>query len=220
MRTGAKAGMVERSHWRRASTWAVISAAMFIYVCVIVLAHKAGYIDDNLIRIVQGWESPGMTDLMETFTWLGSTKVAIIIALVAIVVLAVLLRHRKELVLFILVVGLAPLLNRLIKSIFERERPTLHRLIEEVGYSFPSGHSMSAFTMYAILTYLLWRHVQSAWGRTLMIVIGLALTLCIGISRIYLGVHYPSDVIGGFLISGAWVGLSIEVFERTVRRKG
>jgi len=193
---------------------------MFIYVCVIVLAHKAGYIDDNLIRIVQGWESPGMTDLMETFTWLGSTKVAIIIALVAIAVLAVFLRHRKELVLFILAVGLAPLLNRLIKSIFERERPTLHRLIEEVGYSFPSGHSMGAFTMYGILTYLLWRHVPSAWGRTLMVVIGLALTLCIGMSRIYLGVHYPSDVIGGYLISGAWIGLSIEVFERTVRRKG
>ncbi len=212
--------MIERSHWRRASTWAVLSAAMFIYVCVIVLAGKAGYIDDNLIRIVQGWESPGLTDLMETFTWLGSTNVAIIIALVAIVVLAVLLKHRMELVLFVLVVGLAPLLNRLIKSIFERERPTLHRLIEEVGYSFPSGHSMSAFTVYGILVYLLWRHVPSAWGRALMIVIGLALTLFIGISRIYLGVHYPSDVIGGYLLSGAWIGLSIEVFERTVRRKG
>ena len=212
--------MIERSHWRRASTWAVLSAAMFIYVCVIVLAGKAGYIDDNLIRIVQGWESPGLTNLMETFTWLGSTNVAIMIGLVAIVVLAVFLKHRKELVLFILSVGLTPLLNRLIKSIFERERPTFHRLIEEAGYSFPSGHSMGAFAMYGILAYLLWRHVPSAWGRTLMIAIGLALTLCIGISRIYLGVHYPSDVIGGYLISGAWIGLSIEVFERTVRRKG
>lgn len=211
--------MVDRSHWRRGSTWAVLSAALFIYVCVIVLAGKAGYIDDNVIRVVQGWESPGLTDLMETFTWLGSTKIAIIIVLVAMLVLAVFLGHRKELALFILVVGLAPLINKLIKSIFERERPDLHRLIEETGYSFPSGHSMSAFAMYGILAYLLWRHVPSAWGRTLVIVLGLAVTLSIGISRIYLGVHYPSDVIGGYLISGAWIGVSIEVFERTVRRK-
>lgn len=211
---------MDRSHWRRGSTWAVICAALFIYVCVSVLAHKAGYIDNDLIRIIQGWESPRLTDLMETFTWLGSTKVAVVIAIVAILVLAVFLRHRKELILFILVVGLAPLLNKLLKSIFERERPTLHRLIEEVGYSFPSGHSMSSFAMFGILTYLLWRHVPSAWGRTLMVVLGLSVTLSIGISRIYLGVHYPSDVIGGYLISGAWVGLSIEVFERTVRRRG
>ncbi|MFD0671524.1 phosphatase PAP2 family protein [Cohnella sp. GCM10027633] len=211
--------MINRSHWRRGSTWAVIAAAIFIYVSAIVLAGKAGFMDDDTIRYVQGWESPGLTSMMETFSWLGSTLAVVAISLVAIVLLAAVFGHRKELILFVIVVAGSAALNKLLKVTFQRDRPDIHRLVEQAGYSFPSGHSTAAFALYGVLAYLLWRHIPSGWGRGLMIAIGLIMTLGIGISRIYLGVHYPSDVIGGYLVSGALLGVSAEVFERTVRRR-
>lgn len=211
--------MVERSHWRRASTWGVLSAALFVYMCVIVLAGKAGFIDNDIIRIVQGWESPEITRAMKFFSWLGSTSVAATIAIVVLALLGIFLKHRKELLLFTVVVAGMPLINSLLKRMFVRERPDIHRIIQEHGYSFPSGHSSSSFVFYGVLAYLLWRHVKPAWGRGLMVVLGLAVPLCIGLSRIYLGVHYPSDVIGGYLIGGAFLGAAIEAFGRFVRPK-
>lgn len=211
--------MADRNYWRRASTWGVLSAALFVYMCVIVLANKAGFIDDDAIRVVQGWESPELTRVMKFFSWLGSTDVATVIAILVLAILGVFLKHRKELLLFTIVVAGMPLINHLLKNIFERDRPDIHRIVQEHGFSFPSGHSSASFAMYGVLAYLLWRHVKTGWGRGIMLALGLLFPLCIGLSRIYLGVHYPSDVIGGYLVSGAFLGAAIEVYGRIVRPK-
>lgn len=105
-------------------------------------------------------------------------------------------------------------MNHLLKDFFQRERPTIHRLAEEVGYSFPSGHSMAAFALYGAFVYLLWKHVNSRTGRALLAAIGAIIVFAIGISRIYLGVHYPSDVVGGYFASWVWLGLMIESFRK------
>src|SRR5690606_15912927 len=97
------------------------------------------------------------------------------------------------------------LLNIILKFIFQRSRPDINRMISEEGYSFPSGHSMAAFSLYGILTFLLWRHIQTRAGRTILLIINSLMILFIGISRIYLGVHYPSDVIGAYTASGVWL---------------
>jgi undecaprenyl-diphosphatase len=73
---------------------------------------------------------------------------------------------------------------------------------------------MAAFTLYGILTFLLWRHLPSYRSRSSLIIISAIMILMIGISRIYLGVHYPSDVLGGFLISGSWLFFSISIYQR------
>jgi undecaprenyl-diphosphatase len=96
-----------------------------------------------------------------------------------------------------------------LKLVFHRARPDLHRLIEIGGYSFPSGHATNAFALYGILTFLLWRHISPQSGRILLIFISALMILMIGISRIYLGVHYPSDVIAGYFISGFWLMMAI-----------
>ncbi|MNI69722.1 Undecaprenyl-diphosphatase BcrC [compost metagenome] len=123
------------------------------------------------------------------------------------------LKHRMELVLFLCTGIGSSLLNSLLKLWFHRERPTIHRLIEQEGFSFPSGHSMAAFSLYGGVAYLLWRHLPRRWERVMLILFTVLMTGGIGWSRIYLGVHYPSDVIGGYAASGAWLMLCIAGFE-------
>lgn len=175
--------------------------------------------DEVYISAVQGLESPGWTSVMKFFTFIGSGEVVALLALVLVAFLYVVLKHRSELILFVWVTGGSGLLNIVLKLLFHRERPTLHRLIEETGFSFPSGHSMAAFAFYGIITYLLWRHITGRWGRSILVILCLLFILAIGISRIYLGVHYPSDVLGGYLASAAWLGLSIWIFEHRRNQK-
>ncbi|MGZ4163858.1 MAG: phosphatase PAP2 family protein [Tumebacillaceae bacterium] len=129
------------------------------------------------------------------------------------------LKHRTEIVLFAAVMVGTVVMNQVLKALFHRARPDIHQIVTETGYSFPSFHSMGSFALYGILTFLLWRHIKTGFGRGLMIVVGFVLTVMIGISRIYLGVHYVSDVVGGFLVSGFWLGCCIYVFQRYKERQ-
>jgi undecaprenyl-diphosphatase len=158
-------------------------------------------------------ESASLTSLAKTLSLVGSSILAISISVLTMILLYFLLKHRMELALFLWVGLGSQLLNSLMKQWFHRERPNIHRIIEEVGYSFPSGHSMAAFSLYGVIAFLLWRHLPRQWERILLVILAVLMTVGIGWSRIYLGVHYPSDVIGGYAASGAWLMLSIGWFE-------
>ena len=92
-------------------------------------------------------------------------------------------------------------LNQLLKHILQRPRPTEYRIIEESGYSFPSGHSMVSMAFYGYFIYLIYKYVKNKYLKWTAISLLSILICLIGISRIYLGVHYTSDVLAGFLIS-------------------
>lgn len=195
-------------------TMSLVLGVLFVIMMVLVGADRIAWFDQSIINAVQGMENEGLTRIMKGFTFLGSSLVATLLSVIAFLFLWLVLRHRKELLMFLLSVGGSEIWNIIIKNWMQRQRPNTHRLIEISGFSFPSGHSMAAFALYGTLTYLLWRHIPSLAGRIAMIVIGVALTLLIGISRIYLGVHYPSDVFGGYLASATWLMLSIYIFEK------
>jgi undecaprenyl-diphosphatase len=197
----------------------LLLAVGFVAVVMLVGNKRIAKFDERIISAVQGMESPGWTFIMKFFTTIGSGFVVALLTLLLCIFLYAVLKHRQELIFLVAVVGGTGILNLMLKLLFQRDRPTLHRLIEITGYSFPSGHSMAAFALYGALTYLLWRHIPSTWGRSLQVSLSSVFILAIGVSRIYLGVHYPSDVVGGYLASGTFLGLFIWVFERRKSRK-
>ncbi|MGX7395473.1 phosphatase PAP2 family protein [Carnobacterium mobile] len=108
----------------------------------------------------------------------------------------------------------AGLLNHYVKEIFQRQRPTIKHLVVQGGYSFPSGHSMGSLICYGGIAFLLIQLTRrSIWKRCILFFTAV-LVFLIGISRIYVGVHFPSDVLGGYLLGGAWLFLMIALYPR------
>ena len=115
--------------------------------------------------------------------------------------------------------GIVTILNQIIKFIMQRPRPTEFRIIEETGYSFPSGHSMVSLAFYGYLIYLIYKYINNKHLKRTLIILLSVLICIIGVSRIYLGVHYTSDVLGGFLISLAYLIIYIELVNKFVLEK-
>ncbi|MGN7401839.1 phosphatase PAP2 family protein [Cytobacillus praedii] len=192
----------------------VISLLAFSFMAFFVSANKVVQFDSTIITFVQGFENSSLTAVMKFFTFIGDTNSVIVLSILVITFLYAVLKHRVELILFIVAIIGSAVLNQLLKYSFQRARPELHRLIEIESYSFPSGHAMNAFTVYTIISFLLWRHIPSRAGRILLIIISALMIFTIGISRIYLGVHYPSDIIAGYFASACWLGLAIWFFQK------
>jgi undecaprenyl-diphosphatase len=103
-------------------------------------------------------------------------------------------------------------LNALLKQIVQRPRPEGFRLIAETGYSFPSGHSMVAMAFYGLLAWMVWHYEKDRFVKWLCVTGFCLVIVAVGLSRIYLGVHYASDVIAGFCVSIAWLVVYTRVF--------
>ena len=111
------------------------------------------------------------------------------------------------------------ILNQLLKRVLQRPRPTEYRIIEETGYSFPSGHSMISMAFYGYLIYLIYKYVENKYVKWILISLLSVLICLIGVSRIYLGVHYTSDVLGGFLISISYFVIYISAVNKFLVEK-
>lgn len=117
------------------------------------------------------------------------------------IILCIVIKNKKIGIAIISNLAIVTIFNQLLKRILQRPRPEEFRIINESGYSFPSGHSMISMAFYGFLIYLIYKNVKNKYIKwSLIIVLGI-LIISIGISRIYLGVHYTSDVVAGFLMA-------------------
>lgn len=121
------------------------------------------------------------------------------------IILFIIIKNKKIGLSIIMNIAIIAILNQVLKKILQRPRPTEFRIIEETGYSFPSGHSMVSMAFYGYLIYLIYKYIKNKYVKCISIVLLSILICSIGISRIYLGVHYTSDVLGGFLISVSYL---------------
>jgi membrane-associated phospholipid phosphatase len=156
-----------------------------------------------------GWlherATPGWTDFFEAVTWLGNVPVLISITLISALVLWRSRRTSELLLLLLAFIG-AEILTLGLKLGFQRERPFFaDPLATESTYSFPSGHASISLAVYGTLGFILARHLATARTRITTLAAAAALVLLIGFSRLYLGVHFLTDVVAGFSLGLAWV---------------
>ncbi|OLS40930.1 phosphatase PAP2 family protein [Bacillus sp. MRMR6] len=200
----------------------VLCLVAFVLLANIYDSDFVKYFDIQTIKSIQGLEQPILTTIMKFFSYIGDTIQVIIISIIILVILYKVFHQRVELILFTIVLVGSTTLNVLLKTFFQRERPIFYQMVIEESFSFPSGHSMAALSLYGIISFLLWRHIPKQSGRIVLITVSAIFILVIGISRIYLGVHYPSDIVGAYLISGFWLMFTIWGFinirERSLRK--
>jgi undecaprenyl-diphosphatase len=173
--------------------------------------HKIEHFDTTIIAFIQSWISPDLTAIMKGITFFGS-KQWITISIFVVSLWLWLKKERLYAWFFALMVSLGSGFNYLLKQIFERKRPDIQPLIHEKGFSFPSGHSMASFLLYGGVAYLLFTLLDHKAARLMGTAAACLFILMIGISRIYLGVHYPSDVIGGYAAAAIWLIFCLFIF--------
>ena len=179
---------------------------IILLICIIIvfaiiedLYEKETITIDLLIYklIVQNMRNDILTNIYKVITNFGGAYCLIIISILSLIYI----KDKKIALAVPLNLIIITILNSILKNIVERPRPIGYRLIDETGYSFPSGHSMVSSAFYGLIIYFIWKNVKNKKVRNVFCVLLGILIFLIGISRIYLGVHYATDVIGGFLIS-------------------
>ena len=173
-------------------------------VVIMVLIKNGGIVefDNNVFNLVTRNENIPLENMYRVFTFLGST-IFIIVACLAILVICILMKKKKIGFVIVGSVAISTIVNNVIKLIFRRPRPEVRRLVVEKSFSFPSGHTMAAVTLYGILIFFVMRSKLNKKAKlAISIVLGL-LPICVAISRIYLGAHFASDVIGAAITSTA-----------------
>ena len=161
--------------------------------------------------LIRDWVTP----LMKIITFFGGPVCLIGITIVLLIVI----KRKKVGILIGANLIIVTILNQILKFILQRPRPTEYRIIDESGYSFPSGHSMASMAFYGFLIYLIYKNISNKYLKWSLIVILSLLIISIGISRIYLGVHYTSDVLGGFLLSISYLILYTNIVNSIVDSK-
>ncbi len=180
---------------------------LFAYMTKVVFS-TTDYLAFDLVIIdwVQSFVSDTATFVMLIITEIGFIYVIFPVMLITLYILLFKKKHYWEAVMLIASLGGGDLIKVTIKNIVQRERPTFLQLAEESSFSFPSGHTMAAITFWGMFAYIVWINLPERTGlRTFVAIVAPMIILLIGISRIYLGVHFPSDVVAGYAIGGAWL---------------
>ena len=198
----------------RALLFLSILTALFIILAVLIHSRDVQTFDTRASLVIQRWHPLGLDKAMKFFTYLGSIGTVVVVAVLSAIFFARLGKIKS-----VLIIGLSLLsypLNVLIKDFVERNRPysTIVRVLSpNSGFSFPSGHAMISMTVYGTITYLFWIYLKSHRYRALILAVATVTVGLIGLSRIYLGAHWVTDVTGGW-IAGLILNLLLAEFHK------
>ena len=196
---------------------AAIVMVLFAVLASEVLEGETQHFDDAVRLTVYGVASPHATSVLYAVTQLGSPLLLIPGTLVCSLLFLHLRRIRGAILLTLTMVGVT-LLNWILKAVFQRPRPLpFFGLTTPTSYSFPSGHALAAFCFYGALAALVTARLRSPLLRALVWAGAAVVIVAVGFSRLYLGMHYPSDIVAGYATGFVWV-LTVASADRMFRR--
>lgn len=194
---------------RKNIKWIVMFICVILFIAIVknIFENDIDKFDYVIYSVISNFINPVVTAIFKIITHFGDWTIMLPICILCI------LTFKEKLYKYMVIVNIITvfILNQILKIIVNRERPVGNRLIDVSGYSFPSGHSMVSMAFYGLFIYLAYKHIENKKIRYLICTFLTVLILAIGISRIYLGVHYASDVAGGFLISIAYLILFTQI---------
>lgn len=197
---------------------------IILFICMLIFLETAEDVFENEImkRDIIGYDlistylmSDFITPIAKFITHFGGAIFLVSFA----TILFILIKNKKIGICIYINLFIVTILNLILKNIVQRPRPTEYRLINEHGYSFPSGHSMASAAFYGFLIYLIYKKVENRKLKIALMSILSLLILLIGISRIYLGVHYTSDVLAGFCVSISYLAIYTNVIDDFINNK-
>jgi membrane-associated phospholipid phosphatase len=194
----------------------IFLVCLFIFFFIIheVLLEKETHLDEKIFLWIGPYRTPLITKLMLFVTFFGSQKF-LLPAYVLLTIYALLIKKDSRLSFDITAISLAGTgFLFVMKDYFQRIRPAQPVISNVGGFSFPSGHSFSVFTFFGILAYICWQSQLPKKWKVFLLFIFTTLSLLVAFSRVYLQVHYASDVVAGLCLSLAWLTSSFYLFSQ------
>lgn len=193
---------------------ALFFAILFLILMVLVVFGYTAKFDTYVYDFIISFRNSFLDHYFITVTKLGNTSIVVLVVLI----LALIFRNRYSIFLIVSSID-SVILNTIFKYIIQRPRPNELRLISQSGYSFPSGHAMISICLYGYLCYLAFTKIKNKVYKYVVSTILILVILSIGVSRIYVGVHYASDVVAGYLLALSYLVILIEVTKKIDFRK-
>ena len=186
------------------------AAGLFYMLIHFVIPEKENLIDSLSFNYVRPWITNTNTKLAIFVSYFGTGLFLLPAYIYIICLLAV--RGRKTYAIFVFTVSVSGLLLGLVlKELFQRPRP-LHKMVGAGGYSFPSGHSLGGFIFCLLVIFLIWKLRTGRLNKYFLYFISAVFGILIGLSRVYLHVHYATDILGSFFVAAGWFALIYVLF--------
>lgn len=190
----------------------LLSLAIFLILGYLVKIKGDIYLDTKIYSFISKFINNNLTHIIKIITFLGSATFVI-----SLTVLSLLFLKNKRIGIFMSIdLIVITIFQHILKPIFGRIRPVGVNLIEETSYSFPSGHSLTAMAFYGFIIYLIYKS-NLKYKKVYIILLSIVILL-IGLSRVYLGVHFITDVLGGFTFSLFYLIMFIELTKKYLQK--
>lgn len=198
------------------SSFAILAGILFLRLTMEVQNNSGAlqYFDESVLRWVETLRTPFMNVMVVDFTALGGLALNFVLGILTVIIF-LLARDPAAAIHLTLTTTGGFIISIMMKNIILRPRPTIiPQLIHASGFSYPSGHSITSAAVYLTMAILACRHFKSYYARLVLLVLAGIVIALISFSRIYIGVHYPSDTMSGALIGIAWALFMAALFSK------
>lgn len=196
-----------------------ISLISFFVLVKLILIDENEAFDREIYSLIEPHTNETTSRIMVIYSWIGGTRFMLPANILLICYCLFVRKDRWQSIKLGAIALSSVCMMHLLKLLFNRPRPLVPLLEPAHGLSFPSGHAMTSITFFGLFIYLTVRHVKNAFLKVLLVVVLLSFIVIIGYSRVYLRVHYPSDVLAGYCMGTIWLISCLWLLKKIETRK-